>query len=411
MSEPLRLAGQPWMACPATRAVVDALAEGGAEVRFVGGCVRDAIAGRQVKDIDLATPLEPEAVIRRIEAAGLKAVPTGLAHGTITAVSGGRPYEITTLRHDVETFGRHARVAFTDDWVADAARRDFTMNALSCEPEGLVHDPFGGVADLRAGRVRFVGDAHARIEEDVLRLLRFFRFHAWYGRGAPDADGLAACIAMAGRLPDLSAERVRAELLRLLAAPDPADTVAVMAEGGVLEPVLAEPVAPGRLGALVRLEQAHGIDGAPVRRLAALVLRETPRMATLAEALRLSRLEGRWLGGLGLPHPELGADRVAIRRALHAVGDAGLYRDLALIAAADREAEPLSLRLAVAAEGPPPAFPLRGADLVARGVPRGPAVGRLLAGLKRWWIDRDFAPSRADCLAELERRLAAGERP
>lgn len=411
MSAPTRLVDLPWMTSPETRAVVAALAADAAEVRFVGGCVRDAIAGRPVKDIDLATPLEPEEVVRRIEAAGLKAVPTGIAHGTVTAVSGGRPYEITTLRHDVETYGRRARVAFTDDWVADAARRDFTMNALSCEPDGLVHDPFGGIDDLRAGRVRFVGDARARIEEDVLRLLRFFRFHAWYGRGQPDAEGLAACIAMAGKLSGLSAERVRAELLRLLGAPDPSGTVTVMAEGGVLRPILGEPVVPDRLARLVGLEQAHAIEGNDIRRLAALALRDTREMAALAEALRLSRAERRRLEGAGLPHPDLGIERPAIRRALYRAGDIERYRDLALIRAADGEPEPLPLRLAVAAEAPIPAFPVRGADLMARGVPRGAAIGRLLAEIERWWIDGDFVPGRTECLAELDRRLAGGEGP
>ena len=180
------------MNAPETQAVLRALGQGGAELRFVGGCVRDAVLGRAIGDIDIATPEPPELVIERLTAAGLKAVPTGIQHGTITAVAGGKAFEITTLRRDVETFGRHARIAFTDDWREDAARRDFTFNALSCTPEGVLFDYFGGVQDLTAGRVRFVGDARQRIAEDRLRLLRFFRFLAWYGRGGPDPEGLEA---------------------------------------------------------------------------------------------------------------------------------------------------------------------------------------------------------------------------
>ena len=223
-----RLEPQPWMSAPETRAVVAALSADGAELRFVGGCVRDALADRPVTDFDLATPEPPERVVALLQRAGIKAVPTGIEHGTITAVSGGMPFEVTTLREDVETYGRHAKVAFTDDWVADAARRDFTINALSCSPEGLLYDPFDGLKDLEAGRVRFVGDARARIHEDALRLLRFFRFHAHYGRGAPDLDGLAAASDLAPHLAALSGERVRNELLRLLAAPDPVPVVDIM---------------------------------------------------------------------------------------------------------------------------------------------------------------------------------------
>ncbi|MEE8534186.1 MAG: CCA tRNA nucleotidyltransferase, partial [Alphaproteobacteria bacterium] len=228
------------MKAPATRAVVDALTADSAEVRFVGGCVRDAVAGRKVTDVDIATPDPPETVTRLLEAAGIRVVPTGIAHGTVTAVIRHRHFEITTLRRDVETYGRRAKVAFTDDWTADAARRDFTINALFCDPDGTLYDPFGGIDDLDAGRVRFVGDAVKRIKEDVLRLLRFFRFYAHYGRPPPDAEALAACRAMARALPGLSGERVSAELLRLLAAPDPAAVLALMIEAEVLAFVLPE---------------------------------------------------------------------------------------------------------------------------------------------------------------------------
>ena len=225
---------------PETQAVLAALGADGTELRFVGGCVRDAVAGRPVKDVDLATPDPPERVTALLERAGIKAVPTGLEHGTVTAVSGGRPFEVTTLRVDVETYGRRARVAYTDDWQADAARRDLTINALSCAPDGTLYDPFGGLGDLRGGRVRFIGDPRQRIREDYLRLLRFFRFHAHYGKGGPDPEGLAAATELAAEATDLSGERVRDELLKLLAADDPLPVLELMHAHGVLRSFLPE---------------------------------------------------------------------------------------------------------------------------------------------------------------------------
>ncbi len=276
MSEPRgsggeRLAPQPWMEAPATRAVIAALTARGAQVRFVGGCVRDALLGRPVTDVDIATPDEPGRVIELLETAGLKAVPTGVDHGTVTAVAFGRPFEITTLRHDVETYGRRARVAFTDDWTADAARRDFTFNAMSCSPEGRIHDPFGGIADLRARRVRFVGRAEDRIREDVLRLLRFFRFYAHYGAPPPDPEALSAARSLAPLLPTLSGERIAAETLKLLAAPDPAPVMGLMREQGVLAHVLPEAQRIDRLARLTAIETALGLPLEPVRRLAAVL--------------------------------------------------------------------------------------------------------------------------------------------
>ncbi|MFP5513038.1 MAG: CCA tRNA nucleotidyltransferase, partial [Alphaproteobacteria bacterium] len=276
MTVAARLSPQPWMTAPESRAVFAALDAGGADARFVGGCVRDAWLGRPVKDIDVATHAPPERVMELLEAAGIRVIPTGIDHGTVTALCGGKPYEITTLRRDVETDGRHARVEFTDDWMEDAARRDLTMNALSCTPDGAMFDPFGGLADLAAGRVRFVGEARRRIEEDVLRLLRFFRFHAHYGRGDPDAEALAACRELAPRLPTLSGERVRGELFRLLTAPCAAAVWRLMMGQGIMVHLLPEAMDADRLDRLIAVERDLGITPDPTRRLAAVLDSDRP---------------------------------------------------------------------------------------------------------------------------------------
>ncbi len=410
------IAPQPWMTAPETAAVVAALAAGG-PARFVGGCVRDAVLGRAVKDIDIATEATPDRVIALLAAAGLKAIPTGIEHGTVTAVVGAAHFEVTTLRRDVETFGRRARVAFTDDWAADAARRDFTINALYCDPDGTLYDPTGGLADLRAGRVRFVGDARARLDEDVLRLLRFFRFHAHYGRGAPDRRALAACREAAPRLRTLSAERVRSELFRLVVADDPRAVLALMARQGVLDRVLPALSRLDRLGRLAALEDALALGRDPLRRLAA-GMDVAPRQARdIARRLRLSNAERDRLAALAArrdrPTPDL--DPPARRRLLYRLGRA-LYRDRALIAWADegrrggrREAAWRAL-LAAAETAERPALPIAGRDVRALGVAQGPEVGRLLASVERWWMGRDFRPDRASCLARLAALATQGER-
>jgi len=361
----LHIAPQPWMTAPATEAVLKAL---GGEGRFVGGCVRDALLGRAVGDIDIATPLAPDEVTRRLAASGIKVVPTGLTHGTVTAVASGQPFEITTLRRDVETDGRHARVAFTEDWAADAARRDFTMNALFLDAAGAVFDPVGGLADLRAHRVCFVGDPTTRIREDVLRILRFYRFHAHYGEGEADPAARAACRALAQALPNLSRERVAAELMKLLAAPDPLPTLELMQEDSALTNGSAETVAE-------RLRMSH------------------------ADRERLKFLEAP-------PFPiDLAGDEHTQHRAIYRLSAQG-YRDLVLLQAAeDRAGDRARALLAQAARWPAPVFPLRGADITAAGVPAGPQVGRLLAEIEAWWEAGDFAADRDQCLAELKTRL------
>ncbi len=409
MTVAARLSPQPWMTAPESLAVFDALASGGADARFVGGCVRDAWLGRPVKDIDIATHAPPERVMELLEGAGIRVIPTGIAHGTVTALCGGKPYEITTLRRDVETFGRHARVEFTDDWIEDAARRDLTMNALSCTPDGSMFDPFGGLADLAAGRVRFVGEARRRIEEDVLRLLRFFRFHAHYGRGEPDAEAMAACRELAPRLPTLSGERVRGELFRLLTAPCAALVWRLMMGQGIMVHLLPEAMDTDRLERLIAVERDLGVTPDPTRRLAAVLDSDRPGALRAAEALRLSNHERDRLLAMVEPPVALApavltpaGDRKALRQALYRLGDAELFGDLLLIAAAIHDG-PLDLTAlrratAVAAELPGLKLPIAGRDLLELGFPRGPAVGETLKRVEEWWIAEDFQPGRDACL-------------
>ncbi|MBP5856275.1 CCA tRNA nucleotidyltransferase [Marivibrio halodurans] len=415
---------QTWMRAPETLAVLRALsgnasdrgAADGALARFVGGCVRDALAGRMGAgadiDIDIATPLLPEEVTRRLEAAGLRAVPTGIAHGTVTAVVNRRPFEITTLRRDVETDGRRAVVAFTTDWTEDAARRDFTFNALFAEPDGTLHDPFGGIADLKAGRVRFVGEADLRIREDVLRILRFCRFHARFGAGAPSGPDFEACVARRDLLPQLSAERVRRELSRLLACDRPVPTLEAMIARGLLAHWLPEAREVAALqAATARADAAGRRDW--LRRLAVLAPVETRAAAhAQAERLRLSNAEAERLADFAEPsvpfHPDLPV--AARREALYRIGRDRAW-DLAILGAARAEGTgadptPWQALMAEAEAWRPRDLPISGADALAAGLPPGPAVGRCLRAVETWWIARDFAPDRAACLDRLAAEAA-----
>ena len=393
-----RLAPPPWSRETPIAALVAALCEGGGSTRFVGGCVRDTLRGAPVKDIDLATPLPPESVRERVEAAGFRAIPTGIAHGTVTVAAAGRGFEVTTLRRDVKTDGRRAEVAFTDDWIADAARRDFTVNAMSLAPDGALYDPFGGRADLAAGRVRFVGDARRRIGEDYLRILRFFRFFAWLGRLPPDSEALAACAALAEGVERLSGERVRAETLKLLAAPDPLPALDLAAGAGVLRRVLPRP-RPDWRERLGRLTELEGDAGDPVRRLAATVADDAP---ALARRLRLSRTQAERLAALAAPqYAVFGLDARGARRALRGVG-AERYRDLALLAWADAGSnEGLKDALAVADAWRPVSLPVKGRDATALGMPPGPRVGALLREVDAWWEAGDYRAGRGEALARL----------
>jgi len=404
-----RLGPRPWMTAPATLAVIAALqAAGGRDAaRFVGGCVRDALLARDGPDmdIDVATPLTPDAVVGALTRAGLKAVPTGIEHGTITAVAHGRPVEITTLRRDVVTDGRHAVVAFTDDWGEDAARRDFRLNALYADPGGTLHDPTGcGVDDALAGRVVFVGDPATRITEDYLRILRFFRFFAHYGQGPADAAAVAACAALKAGLDGLSAERVSKELLKLLAAPDPRPAVGLMAGTGVLAAVLPEAGSLDRFEGLVALG-SEGTD--PVLRLAALL--DGPVGEAVARRLRLpNRVRDRLAAACAVvPQISPGLTEAEVRRCIWRSG-AEAVRDRMRLARALQPSEAWAALTAVADHWTPPAFPVTGDDVVAAGTPPGPAVGRRLKALEDWWLAADFQPDRAALLAELKARVAAG---
>ncbi|MBP7002369.1 CCA tRNA nucleotidyltransferase [Amaricoccus sp.] len=367
----------PWLRAPGPRAVCALLEGAGRQALFVGGCVRDALLGRAPADIDVATDARPVEVIALAEAAGLRAAPTGIEHGTVTLVHGGAPVEVTTFRRDVATDGRRAVVAFSDDVVEDAGRRDFTMNALYARPDGAVVDPLGGLPDLRAGRVRFVGDPDARIAEDHLRILRFFRFHAWFGApgGGIDAEGLAACAAGAEGVDRLSRERVGAEIARLLAAPDPAAALAAMAASGVLARVLPG-ADPRAIGPLAHVEAAGGWPPAWRRRLAAL-----GPGPDWPDRLRLSRSDASGLAAV----VEAGESPLAPAAAAFRFGpDAA--RDAALIRAAREGVAPAAGLEAELARGAAARLPLRAAELPLSGPPLGAALRRAEAA----WLAADL---------------------
>jgi poly(A) polymerase len=367
-----------WRGIPRLADLLAALGGEAGETRFVGGFVRDGLRGVVGKDIDLATRLSPETVMARVAAAGLKAVPTGLAHGTVTVPLPEGPVEVTTLRRDVSTDGRHAVVDFTDDWREDAARRDFTINALFAATDGGITDYFGGLADLAAGRIRFIGDPLLRIAEDHLRILRFFRFHARFAAGPPDEAAIAACRARANDLMALSRERIADEMLKLLALADPTPTVALMLANGILTPVLPEITEAARLAALVAREQALGVAPDPLRRLAALLPAEPATAEAVAARLKLSnaarkrlRLAAEDASGPVLATAYMLGTDAARDRALLYAGDAG-----AALAALDGWERPT--------------LPVSGGALIAAGVPKGPLVATALQKIERRWIAEGF---------------------
>jgi len=357
------------------KAVVAAL---GGDIRLVGGVVRDTLAGQVTKDIDLATPLLPEMVIEKLSAARIKCVPTGLAHGTVTAVVEGRPFEITTLRRDVSTDGRRATVTFTDDWEEDAARRDFTVNALYADPDtGEIQDYFGGVADLEAGIVRFIGEPLTRIAEDHLRILRFFRFNARFGKGGPHAESLDACRVRANDLMALSRERIAMELLAILALPNPESAIGLMIENGIFVPVLPEIADAASLGRLLEREKALALGSDALRRLAALLPADPASAEDIGNRLRLSNAQRKQL----------------ITLASRSVDDNTNPKALAYRLGVDAALDRLLLGTGDAAAilgWTPPKFPLTGGSIVARGIQAGPEVARVLQAVERQWIEEGF---------------------
>ena len=397
MKPDLQRLPQPWMTEGPAAEVMRALTVEGDQARFVGGCVRDALVGRNIRDIDIATPLSPQRVTELLHKAGLKAVPTGIDHGTVTAVADKTGVEVTTLRRDVETDGRHAKVEFTDDWQADAARRDLTINALSADASGKVHDYFGGLDDLANGRVRFVGDPKQRIVEDYLRLLRFFRFHADYASGALDQAAVAAAKELVSNLKSLSGERLRQETLRLLTARRGPDVWGEMLGLGIVQHYLPWATSLDRLRWVAELEQRHSVTPDSIRRLAALTMTGCGR--EVAETLKLSRAEGDRVIALDATRdPFDAASPQAVRRQIYAWGNDGA-RDRLLLDWLDRiDGAAGSAALAMIESWPRPRFPLKGADIVKMGVPEGPRVGELLEKAENWWIERDFTPDRAACL-------------
>ena len=410
------VASETWFSAPALRRVFDLLNADGGEVRVVGGAVRNSLMGLAVADIDMATTLLPEEVVARAKTAGIKSVPTGIAHGTVTLVIDGMPFEVTTLRRDVETDGRHAEVAFDTDWRVDAERRDLTINALYADSSGAVIDLVDGLADIEKRNIRFIGNAAERVAEDYLRVLRFFRFFAHYGAGRPDADGLRACAQARSRLSGLSAERVWSEMKKLLSAKDPGRALLWMRQAGVLTEVLPESEKWGidTIPALVAAEQAFGWQPDPLLRLAAIVPPDAERLEAMGKRLRLSKAEAAHFAAWGkAPRlPAVIAD-TAFDRLLYRHGKQGLATVLRLALATSRqksdndpeqlpETARLHRLLTRAEKWQKPVFPLTGADVLALGVPAGPRVGEMLGEIEERWVEGNFNADRAMLIARLQ---------
>ncbi len=393
-----------WLSTPQTRAIMAALETvrpNGA--RFVGGCVRNTLMGRDVDDIDIATQLVPEETLNALKGAGIRAIPTGIEHGTVTAVINSVPYEITSLRRDVETDGRRAVVAFTQDWEEDAQRRDFRLNAIYADAEGHLYDPTGGgVEDAAAGRVIFIGDADQRLREDYLRILRFFRFNAWYGAEI-NAEGLAACKRQQDGLKQIAAERIWKELKKLLAAPEPERAVEAMEVSGVLSQIFAEFGETARLHDLRLSEILMQNVPDPMQRFMALLRCDMVSVQRVITGLKLSNREQARL--LAWADPALSELRVpngqALRKRLYRFGAQALI-DRAMLSGEDARDV-----IAACRAWRRPVFPLKGEDLVKQGITPGPAMGNWLRELEDWWIAGDFTADKAELLEELERRLKA----
>ncbi len=401
MTLPDSLAGAAWLTEGPVARLFEMLDCDGEEARVVGGAVRNALIRHPVGEIDIATTALPEEIVRRAERARIRSVPTGIDHGTVTLLVAGRTFEVTTLREDVETFGRKARVAFGRSWQHDAQRRDFTINALSVSREGKVHDYVGGLADLAARRVRFIGDAATRIAEDYLRIMRFFRFHAAFGEGAPDPVAVAACIAGREGLDSLSRERVRMELLKLLLPPRAAEAAAVMAETGLLMRILGGvPLVP-QLARMTQIERSLGFEPDALRRLGALSVLVAEDAERLFRRLRLSNAEFQRLASMadGWWRIAQGMSGRGARALLYRLGPES-YLDRTLLAfsrAQDSPDDPAWRALAGFPQGwSIPKFPIAAADLLAQGVVKGPELGVALRKAEEAWIGADFPSDPAE---------------
>src|SRR5712672_944930 len=389
-----RALNAPWLTSGPTSRVLQLLNDNGEEARVVGGAVRNALLDIPCGDIDIATTAVPAEVIRRAKAAGIKSVPTGIDHGTVTLVVDAQPFEVTTLREDTETFGRKAKVAFGRDWIRDAERRDFTINGLSVDADRVVHDYVGGLDDIAARRVRFIGDPDRRIAEDYLRILRFFRIHAAFGSGEPDREGYLACIRARAGLASLSAERMRMEMLKLMVAEVAAVAIAAMADGGLLLPIFGGVAYTGPLRAMISAERVLGWKPDAVRRLGALAVAVTEDAKRVATRLRLTNAEAKALDSMGHRWWRLaGMDEATARRRLYRLG-AERYCDRLLLAwaRAGGDTDPAHWReLALLPERwRAPKFPLKAADFIARGIAEGPVLGQVLALAEDAWLAADF---------------------
>ena len=425
MSDTVSLAGKAaWLEEPGLQSLMAALCADGEEARIAGGAVRNTLLGEPVSDIDIATTTLPDETIARAQAAGFKAVPTGYEHGTITVIANGIPHEVTTLRSDVETHGRHATVHFGRDWKADAERRDFTINALYANADGTVIDHVGGLADLETRTLRFIGDAETRIREDYLRILRFFRFFAWYGHGRPDADGLKACARLKGGMDRLSAERVWAELKKLLGAPDPSRALLWMRQTGVLTAILPESEKWGIDGihGLLEAERGSALAKDVMLRLEAMLPPDSARMETLADRLRLSGEERKRLRDWAFAEtPPEQVSQEGLAKLLYRGPEQGVRDRIALALASASAPATVSgeqmrahaLRLdqwKQALTFDRPVLPVRGKDLGEAGVKAGPAMGRILSALEDAWVSSGFRLTRNDLLA-MARQHAGLPRP
>jgi poly(A) polymerase len=394
MSNARVLEDAPWLRSGVTARVLGLLNGNGEEARVVGGAVRNALLRIPIGDIDIATTALPVEVMRRAKAAGIKSVPTGIDHGTVTLIVDGRPFEITTLREDTETFGRKAKVAFGRDWIADAERRDFTINGLSVDAAGVVHDHVGGLEDIAAKRVRFIGDPDQRIAEDYLRILRFFRIHAAFGAGEPDRAGYLACIRARAGLAQLSAERVRMEMLKLMVAEGAAGAITAMMDAGLLLPIFGGVAYIGPLAAMISAERLLGLKPDAVRRLGALAVAATEDAKRVSTRLRLSNAETKALDSMGHRWWRLaGMDEATARRRLYRLGE-DRYRDRLMLAwarAGDRADSTHWRQLATLPQRwRAPKFPLKASDFIARGIAEGPALGQILALAEDAWLAADF---------------------